>query len=398
MASIPNVDNLGNRLDISFEATSYHNGTNADKIETLIDGSLAAKTKYGVLVTTNTQSHFKFTVNSECRIWAYGTTYSDSGGRTPQKVKLYKDDVEIGEYQTKANEWYVLFEYLEAGNYQIKVLDKSNNYNQFTEWYVEELEDKIFAVKHEGKYYSLSKDNYDPQQKMFKESNIDELKADRNKLVSKEYLTRSLIIDGEEFKPLYKFNNPKLICLDNITVNVQGIKSNTELVLASNNFSTSIIDSIDFIDSVSTIDENSNIKMVVSNDYGQTWLTTNDNGFNWTELNVNSINKSYEELSSQELEAWNNFKNEVAAKGFNMKELSTINFNPIKKDVLRFAYVLNIQDKENICRVELLNIQFDTHGKIQKLKDSEVDITMDSFNAYIIPSRDIQLMKINMLG
>lgn len=394
--SIPNVDNLGNRLDISFESTSYHDGSNADKVESLIDGSLAAHTKYGVLVTTNVRSHFKFTVKAECRIWAYGTSYSDSAGSTPKKVSLFKDDELIGEYQTQVNEWYVLFEHLEPGTYQLKVLSSANNYNQFTEWYVEELEEKVFLIKDGTKYYSAAKTNY--INGSFGAVTIDEAKADNNLLVSAEYLTRDIVVNDETFKPIAKFNNPQLVSFNDLDISINGIKSNSELVVASNNFSTSIIDTIDFIDSVSTIDENCDIKMVVSNDYGKTWLTTNDNGFTWNELNINSINKPYGSLSVGEVGSWDKFKLGVIEHGFSMKELSTINFNPIKDQVLRFAYVIQVQNKDQVCKVELLNIQFDTHGKIQKLRDDEVDISMDSFNAYVIPSRDMKLMKINMIG
>lgn len=398
MRTTPNIDGLGNRLDIKFESTSYHDGSNADKVESLIDGDLAAKTRYGVLVSTNTKSHFKFTINSLARIYAYGTSYSDSAGSTGQIVALYKDDVKVGEYQTYTDEWYVLFDSLEAGTYQLKIVDKLKNYVNFTEWYVEDLEDRVFAVKQGNKYYSLNKNCYDPQTKMFNEVTVEELIANKNMLVSAEHITRNMVVEDEEFTPLSKFTAPQLVTLDKIDISVKGIKSSNELVMANNNFSTSIIESIDFIDSVSTIDELSDIKMVVSNDCGSTWLYTNDCGYSWEQLGVSSINKDYDSLNNKELEAWETFKQAVNEHGFSMKELNTINFNDIKSDVLKFAYVLNVDSKESICKAELLNIQFNTHGKIQKLKDSEVNITIDSFNAYVIPNRDIKLMKINMLG
>lgn len=146
---------------IYFNGTNYHDGSNADTLDSLLDDNTHKKTNYGVLVTTNKESHFYFNLMKKSNIYAYGELCSDSGGSTGKKIKLYKinnDDTEtfIKEIQTKNNEWYLLCDNLGKGKYRFKVESNANNYCSFTEFNVKPCQ--IYLLNKNNQYYTI-KDN-----------------------------------------------------------------------------------------------------------------------------------------------------------------------------------------------------------------------------------------------
>lgn len=392
----PNIEGLGSEAPIILTSTSYHNGVNDDTIESLLDGNLNTHTKYGVLVTTNTQSHFKFKIDKKVRIHAYGTSYSDSGGSAGKKVKLYNTDENtlVGEFQTKQHEWYVLFPELEAGSYQLKVESSSNNYIQFTEWYVEDLECDNIVIKDGGKYYSFKKEKYNTVTKKFDEISVSDI---QDNLCDSGSLTKEMTVGDETFIPLHKFENPKIITVEPPKQSmIHALKSKKELVVASGDFSTGIMENIDYLKAVSTVDSGCSVKVVISNDKGNTWYSTGDNGETWEELNNNlttSQRASLEGFNEQDL---NEFKNEINEKGFDIGDMERINFNNIKTETLRLAYVLNVNSCADECSVKSLNVQFDSKGNMKLTND--VEVRVNDYSVIVTPKINTNLMKINIIN
>lgn len=393
-SNIPNVEGLGEKASISFESTSYHNGSNADRVDTLLDGDLSSKTAYGVLVSTNTNSHFKFTVDTKVRIHAYGTTYSDSAGSTGKKVCLYKGDELLGEYQTYIGEWYVLFDELEAGTYQLKITDRSLNYVNFTEWYVEELRTPTIIIKENDKYYSPSIANYSTETGKFNETSLSDV---ANGFCFIEDLFEEITVGQETFRPIDKFENPRIVSLqDSECIKLQGVKSLSELVVASKSFTTKHVENIDYFNIESELSEYGRIYVVVSTDFGKSWLTTEDCGETWIRLDNTAPTKDYELLTTEELEKWNNLKNEVIQKGIGADDLKNINFNTLDCSQLRFAYCLKIRDSYDTAINKNILWQFDSFGNMKKMNDSDVDIQLTSESIVFMSHKDADMVKINV--
>ncbi|ENK1243005.1 hypothetical protein AB2063_001134 [Clostridium botulinum] len=155
----PNIPNLGDEGKIKF--LEYNDQGRFDKIETLINGDTNKHSEYGILLYS-TSPMITFEVYQNSNIYAYGNFYSDGGGYTPMPVDLYIKNNEKYELlkegiKTKYNEWYLLFENLKRGIYQIKCMSR---YASFAEWYIENLDNNKKYLINQNKNYYSTKSNF----------------------------------------------------------------------------------------------------------------------------------------------------------------------------------------------------------------------------------------------
>jgi len=154
----PDIEGLGKEGKIAFLESDYDD-TRFDNIETLLDGDTNKHTIYGVLLNGGISKNIVFEIPKKSNIWAYGQSYSDSGGSTPESINLYKKN-NNGEFEliqegipTKANEWYLFLSNLDKGVYKIEHI---SNYTMFTEWYVENLDLYKFLLKQNNSIYTFN--------------------------------------------------------------------------------------------------------------------------------------------------------------------------------------------------------------------------------------------------
>lgn len=363
----------------------------------LVNGEISESGYGGCMLATG--QHIEFTIINDVNIYAYGGDYHDIGGRTPQKVNLLKkvdnEYIKLGEYDTKSSTdgWYLLFNSLEAGTYRVTT---DVNYVVFAEWYVE---NKSFVVlKQNNNYYSINENLYNTKTKMYEPITDLSFTTFNDYGFTLSDLYKTIVINDETFKPIDKFNNFKIVQNNNKNIiKIKGIKYNKGMSIANGDFSLRLAENIDYFHSESLVSDGCSIKFVVSKDSGTTWLTTTDDGVSWIELTHNVPMKNYSELTSDEKTQWDNLMTEIDTQGILISSLNSIDFNTLKADKLRFAYVLDITNASDINIITKLKLQFDSIGSYEQMNnDTDVNISITNNAIKIKPLKDCELMKINV--
>lgn len=184
----------------------------------------------------------------------------------------------------------------------------------------------------------------------------------------------------------------KLITGEDNTFNINAIKSQKELVVASSDFHTTVQSNIDFFDVVGITDSGTSIKVTFSIDGGVTWKTYNTE---FRDLSVTIPLKPYNELTEEELNQWNNARDIISEQGIDIANLSKINFNTLNMDKIRFAYVLSINSKDNKCCTSQLKWQFDSKGTMKSMTSDELEIELLQDSIKIVPRVSSDMIKIN---
>lgn len=233
-----------------------------------------------------------------------------------------------------------------------------DGYVGFNEFYVEDLALK-YIIKHGNQYSNIS------------DNKLVEIEGTiTNEFINNNGNYLPDIIDNIDIIP-DKF---QLLSNKSYDITISGIKSKSELVVASDNISTKIQSHIDYFKLYSSTNENSSIKVVFSIDGGTTWKSYTSNQF--VDLDIDIPLKSYNELTTDEKTKWNTAKDKILESGISSSELSNIDFNSLNIEKIRFAYVLSIKNIDDNCNTTKLEWQFDAKGSMKKMKDSEYEVTI----------------------
>ena len=252
-----------------------------------------------------------------------------------------------------------------------------------------------FLIKKDNLYYNL--ENYNEETKSYNAisdftiDNIDDYSFNINDLFME------ITINEETFKPIDKFDNFQLISPNEAQYILNAIKYKRGMSIANGDFSLRIADTIDFFSSESTISTDCSIKIALSTDSGSTWLTTLDNGVTWDILTNTVPVKAYKELTDDEKIQWNDLMDEISTKGISSIDLNKVDFNTLNADKLRFAYVFDINNANDIDTITKLQWQFDSIGTYEQMNnDNDVNISITNNAIKIKPVKDYELMKINV--
>lgn len=177
---------------------------------------------------------------------------------------------------------------------------------------------------------------------------------------------------------------------------IEGLKGNEQMIVASNDFQTTLQENIDYFKSEATATGVSTIKVVFSIDGGVTWKTYKDGMI--TDANIVIPCKEFSTLTEQELEKWNNAKSEILLNGIDATALETIDFNTIEFNKIRFAYAMSVDTVDDVASLSKLIWQFDSKGSMQKLKDTEYDLEIHSNGIEITPLINSDMIKVNILS
>ena len=187
----------------------------------------------------------------------------------------------------------------------------------------------------------------------------------------------------------------KIISNKKFKTKIKAIKTEKQLILANNDFSTKLASNIDYFKSEYKLSNDSClIKLVASVDGGLSWHSYIDN--EWVVINNTVPLKEYKALNTDEKQQWNAFLDEVLEKGVNVQDIENIDFNTLEAEKIRFAYAIQIQDANSTAILENLKWQFDSIGSYSLMKDSDIDIKQDNYSISVTPKKDVELMKINV--
>ena len=186
-------------------------------------------------------------------------------------------------------------------------------------------------------------------------------------------------------------DNFQLVSLSENPYMVNSIKSASELIVASRNFSSKIAEHIDYFKCLYEKNENSYIKVAFSIDNGVTWK-----GNNFEDLSVEIPLKPYSDLTEEERTKWNTAKETIATNGIDIENLESLDFNTLDFEYIRFAYVLSVTNASDVCNTSKLQWQFDAKGSMHLMDSTEVGVEVLSDSIKITPKVETELMKVNI--
>nr|DAH73516.1 MAG TPA: S-layer domain-containing protein Microbiome, Midwest Center for.1A [Caudoviricetes sp.] len=290
-----------------------------------------------------------------------------------------------------------------AHSHNLVIGKQLKNNTEFLKGYIQSIEiynkaieysDNAFLIKDNDKIYSFKDSEYvSPSYNEVTETLSKDMFLDKGEWNVGKLFTETTI-DADTFKPKDKFTNPKLISYLSRDVKIQGLKSNKGMVVGRYSFSTRLAKNIDFFELVSTISDDSSIKMAVSVDTGTTWKVYN--GTDWVDLTNNCPLKNYADMTDDEKTKWETFRDEVYTNGMDAKTLNTIDFNGIKDSSMMFAYVFDRNSYADTCEMSKLQYQFDANGSYRLLGNDEVQISQNASAISIVPKIDMDLVKVNV--
>lgn len=376
----PTVAHLGREV-LPTNLTS--GGAIVGSVNGLFDGICADEWNTVRICYWKSNSYIEFTIDRKVNIWRCGTTGWATTHCSLFRIEKLQDDGTYLDITNKINqyvspitekEWEKTVSELDKGTYRF--YPKSTRLD--SEWYVEAVD--RFIIFMNQKYYTIENNTLVEINEEITANIID----DRGALESTINENISLL-----------FGNVKFISRDSSVLDLDCLKTNNELVIANNDLPTTIQSNIDYFESQTKLSGNGEIKIAFSIDEGITWET--HNGADFVNLSITIPCKPYEELTEDELIQWNNARDEILANGIHPDNLKTLDFNTLTFDKIRFAYVLHVEDVEDVALNKKLIWQFDTKNSMKLMTDSEIDIEVLSTGIKVTPKVDSSLIKLNIV-
>ena len=250
--------------------------------------------------------------------------------------------------------------------------------------------------------FYLIQDNTDDKIYNYDEENNQLVEVIDTSILHKDTLNNTCIYDLNKVIDLIDLTDENISILSNknVKLNVEGIKSDKELIISNQNLSTVTASTIhNFVLDVAKT-ANGNIKFVISDDNGLTWKTWN--GTTWDTLtntcpltDANKV-KQYSELSDSEKNKWNQLKEEIWTNGI-ATDTADVDYNLLGKSI-RFAFVLYRPSYADNVTLKNLSIVFDKIGNWHKLSESDIDIAINTNSCSVTAKQNnLTNVKVNIL-
>lgn len=250
----------------------------------------------------------------------------------------------------------------------------------------------------DGNYYSVNEEFY--QNGNFVPLNItalaESLETDG---FYESDLTTVCDVNGDVFAPITKFKKFKLIFSEESKIMMNGIKKVNELVIASDDIDMTLARNIDKITISTTIEGDGIIKLALSVDKGDTWLTWDSKSSAFVSLPVSICQKKdFSLFTEQEKKDWYNAADEIISNGIDCVSFNSLNFNLAKDNTtngklekMRFAYAIRRTSVKDSASTSQLAWQFDANGFFREMADSEkvVDVYNSTIKVKSLISSDI---------
>lgn len=238
----------------------------------------------------------------------------------------------------------------------------------------------LFLIRQNGSFYTIKNNALEVIS-----CDITEDVIQRNGVSINELNAKISLIHGR-FEIIGKSRN---------TFELKGIRSQSELVVASNDFYTTVKDHIDYFKCESERSKNGAIKIVFSDNNGASWKT--HNGVEFVGIDSTIPMKDYSEMSSEEKSSWDAAKKEIILKGIDSANLHAIDFNTITSDTIRFAYVICVGDVNDTAINKRLIWQFDSKGSMQQMSSQEYTLRVTQNTIEIKSLISSKMIKANIL-
>lgn len=249
-------------------------------------------------------------------------------------------------------------------------------------------------IKYNNQYYSINSEFYNTDTKMY--TPLDNLTMDSGFDIFQ--LFNSITINTETFRPIDKFDNFSIISeKGGKVIKLKAISTTLELIVATDDISTSVASNIDYFTLTSTRSNNGLIKLALSIDEGITWKTWNTATLLFEDLNCVISKTPFLQMSDEELIDWNNARDNIYENGIDVATFNTLDFNLLSSKTIRFAYVLSRPTYVDKTETDRLDWQFDAKGNLQKMKDSECTISVYDQQVKVKSLIDNPIVKVNLM-
>lgn len=282
----------------------------------------------------------EFTLYQASNIWAIGESYGDTGGRTPNPVRLHRFDKTTGTFLSTyellptndSKIWYLLVEKLPPGKYRM-VPDK--NYASFNEWYIEAQ--TAFLILANNKIYKINSG-------VWEDTGLVEPISDENfQLHGMGNLSG---IDSEKLS-LLGVTKPKVLMWtpvsSNYTLQITNLPPDCFILPVEDIKLTGVTNIDSFF-----LNSTGEVKVIVSTTKGDGWQTWHNPSNDW----------AYVECSKEAVR-----DNGMTAEFFN--SLTSEHWQKLMHlgDYIRFAFYFSIPTTSDTAKITLLSGQFDMSGR-----------------------------------
>ena len=340
----------------------------------------------------------KFDFNLKKRITAFNLYINNKDTTNMKHFKLFgsNDDIlydELYELSLESNTWVVgnnIFKFNKINEYRYYKLESLGNFGA-SGTTIAELR-YLLAV--DTPFY-LIKDNVDNKIYNYDEENNQLVEVTDTSILKDDALNNTCIYDLSKTVPLLDTLSDDLtiLCNNNKKIIAKGIKSNKELIIGKNSFSTKIARNIDYFQ----LDENATAKIIFSIDDGATWKTYNTSTNTFEDLSISiPVNKDYSNFTDEEKTAWEEAKETAYNQGIDSSILNTINFNDFDSEKMKFGYVLTATDSETMDKMKNLIWQFDSKGVMELVSPSDVKQQLFYGGVKLISNIDADMLKVNI--
>lgn len=154
-------------------------------------------------------------------------------------------------------------------------------------------------------------------------------------------------------------SNVKLICNQDVQLNVTGLKANTSMAVTLDAISLKKFETIHKITGTYNLSSTSSIKFIFSYDKGLTWKTFDINTGQWNTLTNLSIPiKLYNTFTTADQAAWDAAKAQILTDGVDIQNLGNVDFD-LKEQSIMFAVVINRPSYADDATLNDLQILYD---------------------------------------
>lgn len=249
----------------------------------------------------------------------------------------------------------------------------------------------FYLINDNGKFY-----NYD-------EENDSLVEVEDSSILNENALNNTCIYDLNKAKDLIDLNSVEILCNQNVSLNIDGTKSNKEMIISTQNLSISSAEQINTFKQIISQVNNGNVKTVFSLDNATTWKTWDSTSLSFIDLTntVDLTNLDVKNMTTEQQIQWNTLRDEINEKGMDKTTIQTLDFNSLFDEThknIRFAHVLIRPTYEDTVTLQNMTWNINKKGLWHKLSENDIDIAIDLKHCEVKAlNKDMNNVKVNIL-
>lgn len=248
--------------------------------------------------------------------------------------------------------------------------------------------------------FYLIKDNTDNKIYNYDEENNTLVEVTDTSILKADALNNACIYDLNKVLPLLDTlsDDLTLLCNNDKKIITKGLKSNLELIISKQTLSANIAHLIRELEVICTLVGNGNIKVIVSRDKGSTWSYWDTTTNAWLNLANTVTKRDYNSMTDEEKERWEALKQEAWQYGMTPDIVKIADFESIKDNGFKFAFVLSRPTYEDNAVLKELDWNYDEDGGYIVLNNTDILIKKTDKYIKLVPQRNMENIKVEIVN